>query len=111
MIYNEWDALGVRTILTGRNYTDNPQTLCPGYPINSSNTGRFILIQGLPRWGLHAYIDMKSEQRTPQPFPPHLDDIWNPALSHDEKWMAFVSGEQRKDDAVYVVGFPDASIR
>jgi len=111
LIYNEWDALGVRTILTGRNYTDNPQTLCPGYPINSSNTGRFILIQGLPRWGLHAYIDMKSEQRTPQPFPPHLDDIWNPALSHDEKWMAFVSGEQRKDDAVYVVGFPDASIR
>ena len=25
--------------------------------------------------------------------------------------MAFVSGEQRKDDSVYVVGFPDASIR
>jgi len=111
LIYNEWDALGVRTILTGLNYADDPQTLCPGYPVNTSNSGRFILIQGIPRWGLHAYIDMESEQRTPQPFPPHLDDTWNPALSHDEQWMAFVSGEQRKDDSVYVVGFPDASIR
>jgi serine/threonine protein kinase len=111
LIYNEWDALGVRTLLTGLNYADSPQTLCPGYPVNTSSSGRFTLIQGLPRWGRHSYIDMESEQRAPQPFPPHLDDMWNPTLSHDERWMAFVSGEQRKDDAVYVVGFPDASIR
>jgi len=111
IVFRLWDDQGVRTFFGGTDYTDKQTLLSPGHVVAVSKSGRYVLVQGYPRWGRHAFIDMESENRSPQPFSSHLDDVWNPALSHDNQWMAFVSGEQRKDDSVYVVGFPDASIR
>ena len=38
-------------------------------------------------------------------FPAHLSDAWSPKISHDDTLMAFVSGEQQRDDYVYVPNF------
>ena len=66
---------------------------------------------GLPTFGAGMHSSTWN-RRIGRLNPFHLIwTMWNPALSHDNQWMAFVSGEQRKDDSVYVVGFPDASIR
>ena len=111
IVFRLWDDQGVRTFFGGTDYTDKQTLLSPGHVVAVSKSGRYVMVQGYPRWGRHAFIDMESEDRSPQPFSSLLDDVWNPALSHDNQWMAFVAGEQRKDDSVYVVGFPDASIR
>lgn len=110
-VFSLWDDQGVRTFISGTDYTGKQTLLSPGLVVAVSKSGRYVLIQGYPRWGKHSFIDMESEKRSPQPFSSHLNDVWNPALSHDDQWMAFVSGEQRNDDSVYVVGFPDASTR
>ena len=39
-------------------------------------------------------------------FSAHLSDAWSPKISHDDTLMAFVSGEQQRDDYVYVTEFP-----
>ncbi|MDG1892621.1 MAG: protein kinase [Verrucomicrobiota bacterium] len=87
------------------------RALAPGVVAEVSRTGKYVLMHGHPRWGHFSYLEMDQEDRELIPFPEEFDDVWNPKLSHDDRWMAFVSGEQRRDDQIYITNFPDFSKR
>lgn len=114
IIYSTGDEKGARVFIRALG-EKKARFLFKGQVADVSRDGHYILLHGQPRWGLHSFIEWKSIQQTDvesdltpmlQVLPEEYRDVWNPALSPDGKHMAFVSGEQRRNEHVYVVDFP-----
>ena len=105
-VFNRWGEQGVSAWKGSLNAGGEDAFLSDGLAVALSRTGRYLIIQGMPRWGQHTLMDFSQAPPSANEFPAHLSDAWSPKISHDDTLMAFVSGEQQRDDYVYVTEFP-----
>ena len=73
--------------------------------------GTLLLVQGIPRWGQHSVIDLDNPNLKPHPLPESISDAWAPKFSPSKNFIAFVSGEKRRDPYIYLTDFPHGETR
>ena len=111
LIFNTWGPQGTQVWLQALKPEAKPVILSRGIAMDISRDGTLLLVQGIPRWGQHSVIDLDSPTLKTRPLPESISDAWAPKFSPSKNFIAFVSGEKRRDPYIYLTDFPHGETR